>query len=169
MATSMTPRVLALATIAAAAIAAALLAQTAIQAQESTPTDTSIVVGTYELQDVAEQYGINQKLMEGMSGLQERMMAAQQQGDQEEMQRIQAEAQQIQDDVVTTFEDEIEAAMPNVAEQTGADIIAVEVGYIGEDIETKDVTQELIAEMDLESQQETEPEQTPQTELPQQQ
>lgn len=155
MNTPMTPRALALCTIAVAALAGALLAQDNIQAQEEETAaqaqeQTDIVVGTYEPQQVAERYGINQKLMEGLTGLQERMQTAQQQGDQQAMQEIQAEAQQVQEDVVSEFEKEVEDAMAAVAEETGADIIAVQVAYLAEGIETKDVTNELIEEMDLE-------------------
>lgn len=137
-------RVLAFSTIAVAAVLTAFMAQNTTQAQEQT---SGIIVGTYEPQRVAEQYGINEKLMEGMAGLQQRMQAAQQQGDQQEMQQIQAEAQQVQNDVIGEFENEVEAVLPSVAEETGADIIAVQVAYVAEGIETKDVTNEVIAEM----------------------
>lgn len=144
MATRPTMRVLAFSTIAVAAVLTAFMAQNTTQAQEEA---SGIIVGTYEPQRVAEQYGINEKLMEGMTGLQQRMQAAQQTGDQQEMQQIQAEAQQVQNDVIGEFEKEVEAVLPSVAEETGADIIAVQVAYVAEGIETKDVTNEVIAEM----------------------
>lgn len=153
MAIHPTPRLLALGTIAVVALGGAFLAQDAIQAQEETTQTqeaaigSEIIVGTYEPQRVAEQYGINAKLMQQMAGLQQRMQTAQQQNNQQEMQQIQAEAQQVQQDVIGEFEQKIEDALPAVAEETGVDVVAVQVAYLAEGIETRDVTNELIAEM----------------------
>lgn len=138
-------RAFAFSAVAIAALLGGLLTQNAIQAQEE--EESGVVVGTYEPQQVADQSGLNEKLMQDMSGLQERMLTAQQEGNQQEMQQVQAEAQQIQQAAVADFEAQVEAALPKVAEDTGSDIIAVQVAYVAEGIETKDVTNEIIAEI----------------------
>lgn len=143
MTTQTTRRIVTAAFVAAIALCGALVAQDTIQAEEG----AAITVGTYEPQEAAQKTGLNNQITQAMSGLQERMMAAQQQGNQQEMQKIQAEAQQIQQDVVEDFQSRMKAAMPAVAKATGTDIIAIRVSYAAEGIETKDVTDELIKEM----------------------
>lgn len=138
------PRVYVLGGIAIAALAAVIAAQGNLYAQEE---DAGIVVGTYEPQQIAQQTGLQQKIQGEMQGLQQRMQSAQQQGDRQAMQQIQQEAQQIQQRMITEFEDDMDAAMPDVAKETGADIIAAQVSYTADGIETKDVTNEIVAKM----------------------
>lgn len=103
-----------------------------------------IVVGTYDPQQVAQAVGLQQQMMQDMQGLQSRMQAAQQEGDQAAMQQIQAEAQQIQQEAADRFLADVEAVMAQVAEGSGATIIATEVSYTAPGVATKDVTQEVI-------------------------
>jgi cell fate (sporulation/competence/biofilm development) regulator YlbF (YheA/YmcA/DUF963 family) len=82
-------------------------------------------------------------MTEQMEGLQQRMQAAQQAGNQEEIQRIQAAAQQIQENVVAEFENNVNAALPAVAQEAGAQVIAIEVSYAAPGIETRDLTTDI--------------------------
>ena len=116
-------------------------------AQNTGEADEAMIVGTYNPQQVAMQSGLQQKMQGEMAGLQQRMQAAQQEGDQAAMQQIQGEAGQIQERIVGEFESDLDEAMPGVAEEAGVKIIAVEVSYTADDIETKDVTNALIAEL----------------------
>lgn len=139
-----TRRLAGFAVVASAAVIVALAPDRATQAQAS---PAEIVVGTYQPQQAAEQAGLNEQLVQAMSGLQERMVAAQQQGDQQAMQQIQAEARQVQQGIVQEFQTKIEQAMPAVAETAGVDIIAVQIAYTADGIATKDVTQNVVAEL----------------------
>jgi Skp family chaperone for outer membrane proteins len=108
---------------------------------------SEIIVGTYDPQKVAEAVGYQQRVMQRMEGLQERMQQAQQAGDQQAMQEIQTEAQQIQQDTAMELVGEIEATMPQVAAATGATIIATDVAYTAPGVATEDVTAAVIAAM----------------------
>jgi hypothetical protein len=133
-------RLLVLGGIAAVAIVVAFAPQSDLRAQDEAP---GIVVGTYDPQQVAVQAGVQAQMTEQMEGLQQRMQAAQQAGNQEEIQRIQAAAQQIQDNVVAEFENNVNAALPAVAQEAGAQVIAIEVSYAAPGIETRDLTTDI--------------------------
>lgn len=133
-------RLLVLGGIAAAAIVVAFAPQSDLRAQGEAP---GIVVGTYDPQQVAVQAGVQAQMTEQMEGLQQRMQAAQQAGNQEEIQRIQAAAQQIQENVVAEFENNVNAALPAVAQEAGAQVIAIEVSYAAPGIETRDLTTDI--------------------------
>lgn len=103
-----------------------------------------VVVGTYNPQQVAQAMGLQQQMMQEMQALQQRAQEAQQSGDQQAMQEIQAEAQQIQQETADRFMADVEGVMAQVAESTGASIIATEVTYTGPGVTTQDVTQAVI-------------------------
>lgn len=137
--------VLVLSVIAIAAVIGATVPWSTLRAQED--TGAHIVVGTYQPQQVAQDLGLQQMMMQKLQGLQQRMQTAQQQGNREEMQRIQSEAQQIQQEAVNDFQTKMDDAMPAVAKAAGVDIIAVGVAYTAPGIETKDVTGEVVAQV----------------------
>jgi hypothetical protein len=109
--------------------------------------DEALVVGTYDIDQVAMQSGLQQKVQMEMAGLQQRMQEAQQEGDQAAMQQIQAEAGQIQERIIGEFEDSLDGVMPSVAASSGAKVIAADVTYTAPGIEVKDVTSAVIEEM----------------------
>ena len=128
--------------VAIAAMLGVLSVQPMVKAQDD--GSATITAGTYSPQAVAEQIGLQQKLMAEMGQFQGRMQAAQQEGDQQAMQQIQMEAQQIQETIIGEFETDLEAAMPGVAEEAGVQMIAMEISWTAPGIETKDVTGELV-------------------------
>lgn len=133
---------------AVALVLVAFFVSSAMNAQEDA---SEIIVGTYDPQQVAEAVGYQQRVMQRMEGLQERMQQAQQTGDQQAMQQIQTEAQQIQQDTAMELVGEIEATMPQVAADTGATIIATDVAYTAPGVATEDVTPAVIAAMGAEA------------------
>lgn len=110
----------------------------------STPDNSEILVATYVPQQVAEAVGLQQKVMQGMAGLQQRAQQAQQEGDQQTLQQIQAEAQKIERDVTIEFLAEVDAVLPKVAEAAGASIVAIGVSYAVSGVATQDVTPAVI-------------------------
>ncbi|MGD2116468.1 MAG: hypothetical protein PVG07_15540 [Acidobacteriota bacterium] len=138
-------RTLAVAAIALVAFAGGLLLQADARAQGA--EDAEILVGTYQPQQVAQATNFQQKMMQQMQGLQQRAQQAQQEQDQAALQQIQQEAQQMQQDAANQFLADIEAVMPQVAESTGAQIIATDVTYTADGIATQDVTQAIIDAM----------------------
>lgn len=127
----------------------AFLAGSALLAQ--TGEAAEIVVGTYQPQEVAQAVGLQQQMMQDMQGLQQRMQTAQEAGDQAAMQQIQAEAQQIQENAADEFLADVEGVMAQVAEETGATIIATDVTYTAPGVATKDVTGDVIAALGAEA------------------
>lgn len=131
----------------AIAVAIALAVGTPGTSAQEEAEAGGIVIGTYDPQQVAQQTGLQQKMMQQMQGLQQRAMDAQQSQDQQAMQQIQQEAQQIQQDVMNQFLQDVKDVMPQVAEETGVQIVAVDVAYMAEGMSEKDVTEEVIAQM----------------------
>ena len=110
----------------------------------STDDNPEILVATYVPQQVAEAVGLQQKVMQGMAGLQQRAQQAQQQGDQQTLEQIQVEAQKIERDLTMEFLAEMDAVLPKIAEAAGASIVAVGVSYAVDGIATQDVTPAVI-------------------------
>ena len=136
-------RIMILTGVCAASALGLLLTQDATRAEEK----AAITVGTFEPGLVAQQTGLQQKVMEQMGVLQERMQAAQQSGNQEEMKKIQGEAQTIQQNAVAEFEAAIDKALPEVAKAAGVQLIAIDIAFMAEGIETKDLTAEVVAKL----------------------
>lgn len=113
--------------------------------EEASP---EILVATYTPQQVAEAAGLQERVMQEMSGLQQRMQEAQQAGDQQAMQAIQVEARQIEQAATADFVADMEAVMPQVAERTGAQVIATNVSYTAPGVATEDVTPAVIEAME---------------------
>lgn len=138
-------RTLTVAAVALVAFAGAFLMDSDLHAQGE--EGSGLVVGTYQPQQIAQATNLQQKMMQEMQGLQQRAQQAQQSGDQAEMQKIQQEAQQIQQDAADQFRTDLEGVMPQVAEQTGVQVIATEVTYTADGVTTKDITQAIIDAM----------------------
>ena len=145
MTKTISTRTMVLGGVAIAAMLGVLATQPMVKAQDEGAVD--IVVGSYNPQSVAQQVGLEQKLMAEMGTLQERMQAAQQQGDQQAMQEIQMEAQQIQQGIIGEFESDLDAAMAGIAGEAGVQMIAVEVSWTAPGVETVDLTQEFVDAM----------------------
>lgn len=118
-----------------------------LQAQEEA---AGLVIGTYQPSQVAQSVGFQQRMMQKMQGLQARMQQAQEEGDQEAMQQIQSEAQQAQQDATNELLADIEAVMPQVAGETGVQVVAVNVTYTADGVTTKDITQDIVNAMSAE-------------------
>lgn len=106
-----------------------------------------LVVGTYEPQQVFQQSEGQQELMEAFQEAQGSMQAAQEEGDQQKMQKLQSDMREKQEEIIGKFQDELEKVLPEVADATGVDIIAQGVEYTADDIDEKDVTDDVIKAM----------------------
>jgi len=147
MSTQSIRRPVVLTAIALALVAGLLTFGTSACAQGDSQDDAGVIVGTYQPQQIAQATNFQQKLLQKMQGLQQRMQKAQQDGDQAAMQQIQGEARQMQQNATQQLLDDIKAVAPQVAETTGATIIATDVTYSSDEVTTKDVTQAIIDAM----------------------
>ena len=132
--------------VAIAAGIGVLAAQPLVSAQAE--EDGGVVVGTYSPDLLTREAGLEERMNAEMSPLQERMMQAQQQGDQQAMQQIQAEAQRIQEDIIGEFERQVDSVLPEVADDTGVQLIAAEVAWTAPEVQTTDVTHDIAQLMD---------------------
>lgn len=132
-----------LAAVALAAGAVVMTTPTPGQAQAA-PEGEQVRVGTYEPEQVFGAYHGREAFMQQFQELQIEAQTAQQEGDQEQMMAIQQRLQEAQQEVIETFQNEVEQAMPDVAEKAGVQIVAVEVVYRAPNVETQNVTAEVI-------------------------
>lgn len=163
MSRSVTRFTLTLTTASIALAGIALFTPHASKANEDTPT---MKVGTFQPSQVAAELGLREKIQQEMAGLQQRMQTAQQSGDQQAMQAIQGEAQKIQQDMVQTFQETIDNALPGVAQDAGVELIALEVAYAADGVETVDVTESLVSALGVEGSPEASESVPPALELP---
>lgn len=104
--------------------------------------------GTYESQQVFTSSKFGEKLTKDFEGLQRDMQAAQQEGDQQKMAQVQMRAQQMQQRVVATFQQNVKKVMPDVAKEAKVQIIAPEIVYAADDVETQDLTRAVVKHLD---------------------
>ncbi|MBD3297828.1 MAG: hypothetical protein GF341_04165 [candidate division Zixibacteria bacterium] len=107
--------------------------------------DVSLTVGTYDAETVFQSHPAQSELSSAMQSAQMKMQQAQQTGNQQQMQQIQMEHQQTRGRLIGEFEDDIAAAIPDIAKSAGVNVAAMQVMYTADDVETKDITSDLVA------------------------
>ncbi|MEX0655625.1 MAG: OmpH family outer membrane protein [Phycisphaeraceae bacterium] len=130
--------------VALAAGAAVVTTPSVGQAQEA---GGDLRVGTYDPEQVFGAYHGREAFMQQFQELQTEAQAAQQEGNQEQLMQIQQQLQQAQQEVIETFQGDVEEVMPDVAEDAGVQIVAVEVVYTAEGINSEDVTNQVIEKL----------------------
>jgi hypothetical protein len=101
-------------------------------------------VGTYQPQKVFEQSPGRAKLMQAVQSAQKSMQEIQKSGDRQKAQKVQQDFQKKQQQIIQKFEKTVQKALPDVAEETGVQIIAARVEYVAEGITTTDLTPEIV-------------------------
>jgi len=104
----------------------------------------TIAVGAFDQEKAFESYPGREELVKVYTAAQQSMQEAQQKGNQETLEQIQLELQRKQQQIVGQFHDDIGKALPGVAEQLGLKVIALNIVYAAEGIETRDVTLDVI-------------------------
>lgn len=124
-------------------------------------------VGTYNPQAVFERHPAQARLMEITETLQTAMQQAQQEGDAARMQQIQQEYEQEHTQAVEQFQRDVSRAVPVAAETAGVSVVAVEIVYAAADVQTRDITQQVVQVLDDYAGEEQDPPGVPQVPLPQ--
>lgn len=115
------------------------------QAQDAPEKPQSTLqVGTYDVEATFQQHPAQKELEKASQTAQAQMQAAQQEGDQQKLQQIQQQFQQTRSQVVEKFYRDVNKAMPTVAKAADVKVVAAEVSYTAKDVETKDITPQLI-------------------------
>ncbi len=122
--------------------------------QEDTTADapekpqTTLQVGTYDLEAAFQQHPAQKELEKALQTAQAQMQAAQQEGDQQKLQQVREQFQQTRDQVVENFHQDVNKTMPTAAKAADVKVAAAQVSYTAKDVETKDITPQLIAAFD---------------------
>ncbi len=130
----------------AIAMFAGLLSAQAQDAPEK--PQSALHVGTYDLQAAFQQHPAQKELEKASQAAQAQMQAAQQEGDQRKVQQIQQQFEQTRGQVVDKFHRDVNEAMPTAAKSADVKVAAAEVSYTAREVETKDITPQLIAAFD---------------------
>ena len=132
------------------AMTVALCAGTvSVQAQDAhEKTQSTVHVGTYDVEAAFQQHPAQKELEKVSQTAQTQMQAAQQEGDRQKMQQIQQEFEASRGRIIETFYEDVNSAMPAAAKAADVIIVATEVSYAADDVETRDITSELIAAFD---------------------
>jgi Skp family chaperone for outer membrane proteins len=118
--------------------------------QEDAPADASnkpqatLQVGTYDVEATFQQHPARKELEKASQSSQAQMQAAQQEGDQQKLQQIQQQFEQTRSQVVEKFYRDVNKAMPTAAKAADVKVVAAVVSYTAKDVETKDITPQLI-------------------------
>lgn len=114
---------------------------------EEQETEADLQVGTYDPQSVLEQHPAHEELWQAAQSTQSEMQKAQEQDDYEQVQQLQKQYQEKRNQILDDFEADIDEAIPEVAEDAGVQVVALEVVYTDDNIQTKDITSELVDEL----------------------
>ncbi len=108
--------------------------------------NAEITVGMLDLQQAFQTYPGSREMIQRLRDLQGQAQQAQQQGDQEQLIKLQMTMQQEQRQFVDKFQKDVDDAMPKVAEDSGVDLIVRTGGivYQKKSVATKDVTDAVI-------------------------
>lgn len=101
-------------------------------------------VGTYSPQDAFEQYPARTDMVEQIQAAQQKMQQAQQDGDQQTLMQVQQEIEQLQQDTIQSFYKEVEEALPEIAAEQGVKVVAMEVVYTSDDVQSSDLTDQVV-------------------------
>ncbi|MEX2670705.1 MAG: OmpH family outer membrane protein [Phycisphaeraceae bacterium] len=97
-------------------------------------------VGTYQPQQAFQMYHRTAAFQQEMQELQ----AQAQETEPEQLAQLQQQAEQMQQEVIQQFERDVKNAVPEIAEQANVDLVAVEVVYTAPGVEQEDVTESVV-------------------------
>lgn len=120
--------------------------------------EAAIAVGTYQQEAAFQNYHRTEELMAFAQELEAEAMEAQQAGDQQKLMDLQAQMQQRQNATIESFFNDIERILPDLARQQNVQVVAVEIQYLAPDIESKDITDLLVEQLNADVQVEDAPE-----------
>ncbi len=141
---------LSFAALLAVVVAGGLIVAAQVQAgshENDEDQDARIAVGTYNPGQAFESHPKRHELEETAQAAQAQMQQAQQAEDRQAMMRIQQEFQMNQQRIIQEFQNDVEKVMPTVVEAENVHVVAMEIVYARPEVETKDVTQAVIAEL----------------------
>ncbi len=101
--------------------------------------EAAVRVGTYDPEAVFQQYPGYAELMEAVQTAQQELEGADQQAIMQAQQRI----QELQAEVIRDFQADVDRALPDVARNAELQLVAIEVAYATDGIETVDITAQL--------------------------
>jgi len=142
------PSTLTIGAMAGCGLAVAVLAGSFSQAAQTPDENEKMALGTYQPQLAFQQYHGMQEFNQRLQEMQRQLQEAQQQGDQQRTMELQQQMQQLQGQVVEQFYADVEEVVPDVAEDAGVELVALEIVYAGDRFdEPKDITDELISKV----------------------
>ncbi len=106
-----------------------------------------MTIGTYEPQQVFDNYHRTVEFFEYLEQIQAEAMEAQQTGDQDRLMELEMQFQQRQQELMERFEAAVERTMPTVASDQNVQLIALEIVYSSDEIDEKDLTTEILEKL----------------------
>jgi len=125
----------------AGALAAVAFVGLPTQAQQQGQGDDSITVGTVQAQQVYQNYDGRQQMMQQIRQIQQEARQAQQNGNQQQARQKQQQMQQKQQEIMQKFRSNMEKATQQVAEDQDIDLVAQQVSYASDRVQTQDITE----------------------------
>ncbi|MFP3937147.1 MAG: hypothetical protein ACLFVW_02305, partial [Phycisphaerae bacterium] len=115
---------------------------------EESDDGDKLVIGTYDPAQAFQSSAGQKELEQKASDAQAQAEQAKQEGNEQKMMQISQQFQMDQQRIIQQFQSDVEQVMPEVAESEGVKVVAVEITYAAEDVQTKDVTEALVEALD---------------------
>jgi Skp family chaperone for outer membrane proteins len=122
-------------------------------AQKVQAAETEIMVGTYDEQQIFLQHPSLKELQDAQMKARQDLQEAQENDDQEKSQQIYMDFSRKQQEIIQNFQDVVAKALPEVAENTGVQVIATQVKYATEGVKVKDITSDVMKAIGIEESQ----------------
>ncbi|MFO7957720.1 MAG: hypothetical protein R6X33_11560 [Candidatus Brocadiia bacterium] len=110
------------------------------QEAEQSEQEATLKVGTYNAEAVFQSHPGHARLMNAVQEAQQQVEGA----DQQTRAQIQQQISQQQAQIIQQFQSDVQEALPEAAEAADVKVVAVEIAYTAEDVETVDVSEHLI-------------------------
>jgi Skp family chaperone for outer membrane proteins len=106
--------------------------------------ESALKIGTYEPAAAFQAHPDQKGMMEALRTAQTQMQQAQQEKDQQKMQQIQKQYEQVRQQAVQKFQKDLSEVLPEVAKAAGVKVVATQVVYKAEGVQTVDLTPVLV-------------------------
>jgi len=135
--------------VVAVLVAAQLPAQAQVPAQDRPAAQAerarpAVKIGTYDPEVVFQAHPAEKEMREVLRTAQAQIQQAQQEEDQQKMQQIEQQYQQARQKAIQHFQEDVSEALPEVAKAAGVKVVAMQVVYKADDVQTVDITPHLV-------------------------
>lgn len=126
----------------------AILVAAQLPAQDQVPGQDrpgpAVKIGIYNAEEAFLAHPAQKEMMDALTTAQTEMQQAQQEDDTQKIQQIQQQYEQARQQAVEQFQQDVSEALPEAAKAANVRVVATQVEYKADEVETTDITARLV-------------------------